>query len=330
MKTQLYISEPSPASQFRVEGARYTPHTPRHDGFTLVFLHAMSLHKETFAPMIHHLLAATNTGIKDVWTIDNPNHGRSSVLNQDLLAGPSYREYWSAADYARATYSFLISPAHGVDFSTRRIVGLAHSSAASALMMLIHEKEFSSKLHFTSVILLDPALLPPEFPSTEILSKMFGRFASQKRDKWPTRAEAQYYLAAHPAFKAWDPRALQLFVECALREGSGSEVVLSCSRAQEAAFYLSPTADFKARPVEIFIELSRSDALPIHLIACLKDEYKGQTLPSKKFQIAQVRSTTRGTVQLLDRGGHMFPQVEPALCAEAIQRALSGRIKPRL
>ncbi|KAJ7760593.1 Alpha/beta hydrolase fold-1 [Mycena metata] len=333
MKTKLNISEPSPTCPFRVEAAQYTPVTPEDDGLTLVFLHAMSLHKETFAPMIEHFLATTSTGIKDVWSIDNPNSGRSSVLNQDLLAGPSYREYWSAAEYARATYSFLTSPAHGVNFSTRRIVGLAHSSAVSALMMLIHAKAFSSQkkpLQFAAIILLDPALLPPEFPSTEILSSMFGKFASTKREKWSTRAAARQYLAAHPAFKAWETRALQLFVECALREGSSSEVVLSCSRAQEAAFYLSPTTDFKAQPVEIFMELARADALHIHLITCLKDEYKGQTKPSKEFQIAQVRSTTRGSVQLLDRGGHMFPQVEPTLCAEAIQRALSGETKARL
>jgi len=202
--------------------------------------------------------------------------------------------------------------------------------------MLLRDEEFSSspknRLNFTSLILLDPALLPPQFPSTKVLSNMFGKFASTKREKWPTRAAAHQYLAAHPAFKAWDPRALRLFVDYALRD-SDSEVVLSCSRAQEAGFYLSPTADYKARPVEIFVELARADELPIHIITCLKDEYKGQTLPSKEFQIAQVKSTTRGSVQLLEQGGHMFPQVKPALCADAIQRALAsstGETKARL
>ncbi|KAF7356577.1 hypothetical protein MVEN_00991400 [Mycena venus] len=337
MKSQLYISEPSPSCPFRVEAVQYIPASPCEDGFTLVFLHAMSLHKETFEPMLDHLLAVS-TKIKDVWSIDNPNHGRSSVLNQKLLSTPSYREYWSAAEFARAIYSFLSSSVHGVDFSARRLVGLAHSSAVSALMLLLRDKEFSSspksRLNFASLILLDPALLPPQFPSTIILSNMFGKFASTKRDKWPTRAAAHKYLAAHPAFKIWDPRALRLFVDCALRDSdSGSEVVLSCSRAQEAGFYLSPTADYKARPVEIFVELTRTDELPIHIITCLKDEYRGQTLPSKEFQIAQVKTTTRGSVQLMERGGHMFPQVEPALCADAIQRALAstaGETKARL
>ncbi|KAJ7836529.1 Alpha/beta hydrolase fold-1 [Mycena leptocephala] len=337
MKSQLYVSEPSPTCPFRVEAVQYIPVSPCEDGLTLVFLHAMSLHKETFEPMLEHLLATVTT-IKDVWSIDNPNHGRSSVLNQGLLVGPSYREYWSAAEYARATYSFLSSSSHGIDFSARRLVGFAHSSAVSALMMLLRDNEFSlskkNTFNFTSLILLDPALLPPQFPSTTVLSNMFGKFASSKRDKWPARIAAYQYLAAHPAFKAWDPRALRLFVNCALRDAdSGSEVVLSCSRAQEAGFYLSPTADYKARPVEIFVELARANELPIHIITCLKDEYKGQTLPSKEFQIAQVRSTTRGSVQVLDRGGHMFPQVEPALCADAIQRALTsavGEVKARL
>ncbi|KAJ7155421.1 Alpha/beta hydrolase fold-1 [Mycena crocata] len=333
MRSQFHVAEPSPICPFRVEAAQYTPDSPCENGLTLIVLHAMSLHKETFAPMLEHLLAGSTT-IKDVWSIDNPNHGRSSTLNQGLLTSPSYREYWSAAEYARATYSFLSSASHGVDFSSCRLVGLAHSSAASSLMMLLRDKEFSSPgfaLPFTSVVLLDPALLPPQFPSTTVLSKMFGKFAGTKRDKFPTRAAAHQYLAAHPAFKAWDSRALRSFVDCALRD-SGSEVVLSCSRAQEAGFYLSPTADYKARPVEIFTELTRADELPIHIITCLKDEYKGQTLPSKEFQIAQVESTTRGSIQVLDRGGHMFPQVEPALCANAIQRALisPGKGKARM
>ncbi|KAJ7115969.1 Alpha/beta hydrolase fold-1 [Mycena epipterygia] len=333
MKSQLHVSEPSSACPFRVEAVQYIPGSPCEDGLTLVFLHAMSLHKETFEPMLDHLLAVS-TRIKDVWSIDNPNHGRSAVLNEALLTSPTYREHWSAAEYARATYSFFSSAAHGVDFSTRRIVGLAHSSAVSALMMLFRDNDFSSSsarvpLRFTSLVLLDPALLPPQFPSTAVLSSWFGKFAQTKRDKWPTRAAAHQYLSAHPAFKAWDARALRLFVDCALRD-SDSGVVLACSRAQEAAFYLAPTADYKARPVEIFIELARADELPIHIITCLKDEYKGQTLPSKEFQIAQVESTTRGSVQVLDRGGHMFPQVEPALCAEAIQRALTSARKARM
>jgi len=78
------------------------------------------------------------------------------------------------------------------------------------------------------------------------------------------------------------------------------------------------------RPVQIFTELARADELPIHIIICLKDEYKGHTLPSKEFQIAQIELTTRGSVQVLDRGGHMFPQVQPALCAAAIQRVLTS------
>ncbi|KAJ7209582.1 hypothetical protein GGX14DRAFT_452073 [Mycena pura] len=285
MDSQLHVAEPSPTCPFRVEGVQYIPDSPCEDGFTLIFLHAMSLHK------VANYLLASSTRIRDVWSIDNPSHGRSSVLNQKLLATPPYREYCK--------------------------------------MMLLHDQEFTgsskTRLNFTSLILLDAALLPPEFPTTSFLSNLFGKIASAKRDKWPTRAAAHENLAAHPAFKTWDPRALRLFVDCALRDsGSGSEVVLSCSRAQETGFYLSPAADYKARPVEIFAELIRADEIPIHAIVCLKDEYKGKALPSKELQIAQVKGTTRGSVQILDRGGHMFPQVEPALCADAIQRALAS------
>lgn len=82
--------------------------------------------------------------------------------------------------------------------------------------MLLHDQEFTgsskTRLNFTSLILLDAALLPPEFPTTPFLSNLFGKIASSKRDKWPTRAAAHENLAAHPAFKTWDPQAFRLFV----------------------------------------------------------------------------------------------------------------------
>ncbi|KAJ6604988.1 Alpha/beta hydrolase fold-1 [Mycena sp. CBHHK59/15] len=330
MKSHLHIVEPTPNScPFRVEAIQYFPAVPCDDGLTLVFLHAMSLHKETFEPMLTHILGPDPGGkIQDVWCIDNPNHGRSSSLNQELLSSPEYREYWSAAEYCRAAHAFLTATSHGVDFSTRRIIGLAHSSAVAALMLL---QRASPKVRFSGLILLDPALLPPQFPSTAVLSDMFGKWGMTKRERWPSRAAAHAYLAVHPAFKAWDARALQLFVDHALRDADGG-VTLACSRAQEAAFYLSPTADYKAVPVQIFEELARENVLPMHLITCLRDEYKGYTTPSKEFQIAQVNSTTVGSVQVLEKSGHMFPQVQPALCADAIRRALCdlGERKARL
>ncbi|KAK6992171.1 Alpha/beta hydrolase fold-1 [Favolaschia claudopus] len=328
MKSQLFISEPTSLCPFRVEGVQYLPASPCEDGFTLVFFHAMNLHKETYEPMVDLLLERSNN-IRDVWCIDNPNHGRSASLNQTLLETPQYHKYWSATEYTRAVYSFLSSPVHGVDFCSRWLVGLAHSSSVAVLMKLIGDSEYSSpsgtRLKFTSLILLDPALLPPEFPSTTVLTKLFGHLAKTKRDKWSDREAAHKYLAARPAFKTWDPRAIRLFVECALREsGSGSGVVLSCTKAQEVAFYLNPDEDYKERPVQIFRELIQRNELPIHIIVCLNDEFKGQARPSKDFQIEQIKSTTRGSVQILDRGGHMFPQVEPALCADAIHRALAS------
>ncbi|KAJ7292701.1 alpha/beta-hydrolase [Mycena rebaudengoi] len=319
METRIHISEPTQSCPFRVAVSQHIPASSRDDGLTLVFLHAMSLHKETFEPMLQHLVGSASS-IQDIWCIDNPNHGKSSELNQELLSRPEYREFWSASEYSRAAHTVLCSTSHGVDFSRRRIIGLAHSSAVATLM---HLQRASPKVAFAGFILLDPALLPPPFPSTTALTNMFGKFAASKRDKWPSRAEARKDLARHPSFKNWDARALDLFVEHALRDSKDGHVTLACSKPQESAFYLSPNEDYKAVPVHIFLELTRKNEIPIHLITCLQDEYKGLTLPSKKFQMERVKSMTKGSVQVLDKGGHMFPQVEPALCAQAIQIALA-------
>ncbi|KAJ6577726.1 hypothetical protein B0H19DRAFT_1253038 [Mycena capillaripes] len=100
-----------------------------------------------------------------------------------------------------------------------------------------------------------------------------------------------------------------------------SRVTLACSPAQEAAFYLAPDRDLIDRPYDIFLQLTATDRLPMHLIVCFNDEYKGKTAEMKLAQIDCIRSTARRSVQII-AGGHMFPQTEPLLCAQAILHVL--------
>jgi hypothetical protein len=91
----------------------------------------------------------------------------------------------------------------------------------------MHLQRASPKVAFAGVILLDPALLPPPFPSTTALTNMFGKFAASKRDKWPSRADARKDLARHPSFKNWDARALDLFVvRCSLSNSENLSIML--------------------------------------------------------------------------------------------------------
>ncbi|KAJ6608512.1 Alpha/Beta hydrolase protein [Mycena sp. CBHHK59/15] len=319
MKQNVFTLEPSATCPFYIEALQYVPEQPVENGYTLVFLHATNAHKETFEPVVYHLLQETlGIPIRDVWAIENPNHGRSAAKNRNLLDSPKYREKWTAMEYCRATHAFLTSTSHGIDFRSRALVGLAHSAASAALLML---QRTHPPVKLEAMIFMDAAILPVGTKPTRVLCNLFGNWAKSKPNTWPSRAAAAKNLSA-TAFRRWDPRAVDLFVQHAIRPVEGSEkVTLASSTLQEAAYYLSPDADLVDVPTEIFLQLTKDDQLPIHTIICLNDEYKGIGTEMKQFQIDNVKRMTRGSVQIVE-GGHMFPQTEPAICARAILDAL--------
>lgn len=85
MKRRFVIVEPSTACPFRVEGLQYIPERSHDDGLTLVLLHAVNLHKETFDVMLTHLLESDRPGslkFKDAWCIGDFG---SYLLSLDCL-----------------------------------------------------------------------------------------------------------------------------------------------------------------------------------------------------------------------------------------------------
>ncbi|KAG6915075.1 hypothetical protein DXG01_013570 [Tephrocybe rancida] len=319
MQSELFIIEPCFGCPFRTEAIRFVPSQSPEDGLTLLFFHAINLHKETFTLVITELLRkAPPVKIKDVWAIDNPNQGRSAALNRALLESDKYHEYWSATEYARAAYALLSTNSHGVDFKLRKLVGVAHSGGSTGLMTL---QNMYPEIAFQGLILMDPGILPPGRPSSIKLAGLFNRMASTKRDTWANIEEARQELSRKGAYRSFAPAALESFLECGLRTiGNSGAVTLTCTKAQEAAYYASD--DMIVPPAEALIALSKEDQLPVHLIVCLKDEYRGMSDEMKAFQVEIVGKMNSGSVQLIESGGHMFPQVEPHLTASYLRNAL--------
>ena len=109
MQPQCIIIQPCFDCAFRIETQRFVPHQSFDDGLTLLFFHAVNLHKETFTILITELMKVISpVKIHDIWTIgeclsylhdhapmrplDNPNQGRSASLNRPLLESEEYRE----------------------------------------------------------------------------------------------------------------------------------------------------------------------------------------------------------------------------------------------
>ncbi|KAL0948561.1 hypothetical protein HGRIS_011121 [Hohenbuehelia grisea] len=302
-------------------GTTVHPHDSHDNGLTFLLLHAMTLHTETFQPMVTSLLQEKNTvpglRIKDVWCIDNPNHGQSAVLNAELLNSPEYREHWNAREYAKGLYSLLSTTSHGVNFRRRKLVGMGHSAGGVALMSLL---EMQPKIRFEAILLLDAGIVPP-IESSEALLAFFGKVAASKKHTWDSRDDAFETLGSKSVFKVWHPDAFKSFIANGLKPVESSKVVtLSLSPKQEAAYYASK--DIIAPAVQTFINLTREDSIPVHVIAASPDEYRGKMDDMKNFQIEHVSKMSRGGVHYVEKGGHLYPQSEPVLAAQAIRKAL--------
>ncbi|KAJ7478704.1 Alpha/beta hydrolase family-domain-containing protein [Mycena galericulata] len=326
MKDTVYTLAPSSTTYpFHIDAVQYVPEQSYSNGLTLLFLHATNTHKESYEPVLLHLLRQPlGIRIRDAWCIENPNHGSSAVKNRALLDTPEYRDNWTAMEYCRAVHVFLTSTSHGIDFRGRSFVGLAHSAGSAPLLMLLRAQP---PVPFQGLVFMDAAILPVGTRSTKVLRTLFGNWAKSKPNTWRSQAAAVEELSK-TAFRRWDPLAVQLFVKHAIRPVENStNVTLKSSTRQEAAYYLSPNADLVEVPTEIFLQLTKEDKLPIHVILCLNDEYGTKGTEMKQFQIDHVSRTSKGSVQIIE-GGHMFPQTEPAQCARAILQALE-RIQPR-
>ncbi|OBZ66908.1 hypothetical protein A0H81_13258 [Grifola frondosa] len=210
-----------------------------------------------------------------------------------------------------------------VDFSRRNLVGIGHSMGATAVLLA---GTYSPNLMFSSIILVDPMLLPPltKWDSTG-LSATLGGGAEKRRDIWASREEAMSIFKSKSPWKDWDPRVLRIYVEYGLRELPTAEypdktgVTLACHKTQEAACFrdqLGRVRSYNLLPV-------LCDTIPVHFIYGAIDDY----LPSEvKADILNVAARGKYASDTRVKGvGHLVPQVQPAGLADAIWTALNHR-----
>ncbi|KIO10233.1 hypothetical protein M404DRAFT_129483 [Pisolithus tinctorius Marx 270] len=201
-------------------------------GLTLVLTHGMSSHKESYHPMVARLLRLNVTGtraglIREIWSVDMPNHGESAVLNRTYLEDRQERGRkagWdgkcNTMDFSSYLNAFLSIP----QLQGHRVVGIAHSGSCvpwtHALTLLDHTHP-----HPFALIFIEPVFMFPSMPPTDpraIHGAANVRGVLTKRDKWSSRAEAKRWLlgikGAKTIWSKWDDLALDLFVEHALEE----------------------------------------------------------------------------------------------------------------
>jgi hypothetical protein len=92
---QAYTFDPRPNYPFLITAKRYWRPSPVSvppdpTALTLVLAHGNGFHKEHWEPSIDELYSLLDEGptvvkIREVWSIDAPNHGDAAILNEEIL-----------------------------------------------------------------------------------------------------------------------------------------------------------------------------------------------------------------------------------------------------
>lgn len=221
LRNESFVFDPKPWYNLQVSAKRYW--RPQDDALaqdpdalTLILTHGTGFHKEQWEPTLDDLYGLLGHGsnepikIREIWSIDCPNHGDAAILNEkELQWGYSHVFAWD--EYARAVHAFLTGRGKGipVDFSTRKLVGIGHSMGAIVLTL---SATYLPSIAYSSLIFVDPTMFPK--PATGITSMpvSLADNALKRRDIWTSRSEALQTLQSRASFKVWDPRVLKIFV----------------------------------------------------------------------------------------------------------------------
>ena len=92
--SQSYIFDPRPNYPLLITAKRYWKSNSLHlddpTAITLIFAHGTGFHKEQWEPTMDDLYALLDdnkgtVNVREMWSIDAPNHGDSAILNEETL-----------------------------------------------------------------------------------------------------------------------------------------------------------------------------------------------------------------------------------------------------
>ncbi|CAL1697815.1 unnamed protein product [Somion occarium] len=343
MHCQSYVFDPRPRYPLQLTAKRYWIPSENallsndSDALTLIFTHGTGFHKEIWEPTIEHLFDVianeNNNGrsgqrvkIREVWSVDAPDHGDAAILNEKVLQW-GYSEVVSWEEHARSLHAFLTGLGTGVDvdFSTHNLVGVGHSMGAVSLIL---SETYMPELRFSSMILVEPMIVPePPKAFKERLSAGFLISAAQRRrDVFPSREEATKYVQNSGVSKHWDPRVQKVFVKHGLRQLPTAEypkltegVTLKCSKVMEIACYkdaLGRTRAFQR------LHLLCSQ-IPVHFVyGVINDQVPG--VVKENFLTVGAKGR-HASVTRIDGAGHLVPHMQPQRLGRALMEILQCR-----
>ncbi|KAF8552929.1 hypothetical protein OG21DRAFT_1464978 [Imleria badia] len=290
------------------------------DGVTLLLTHGVSGHKEQYHTAITRLLSLRDSAtydIREIWSIDFPNHGEAATLNRRLLdehKANGVRQkvdgICTTMDIAAYLHAFLSLP----HFRGHDVVGMGHSGSCT---IWVHALTKFTPAYPNALILLEPTLMFPSMPPTDprsIHGAANVRGARIKRDTWSSRAEFKRWLttSGKSIWARWDPRVLDLYVEHAFEEvvtseGEGSYITPRLPKDEEAPLYacLAHTIE-PSQFAAVCTALNEVGRRGVHILWAEFEEFISKTAKAEILDAAEHHVTTQRTVM---GSGHLVSRV---------------------
>ncbi|KAF8154566.1 alpha/beta-hydrolase [Crassisporium funariophilum] len=330
---ERFTLEASPSYPLNVLATRYTlgpsDSYTSGDDYTLICMHAIGSHKESWEVTIRALLSMGRRArqstyhIRDVYSIECPNHGESAVLNEDAL-NSLFKNRWPTREYTRAVHAFLTagtSRGAKVDFQKHKLVAAGHCLGALSLFFM---HEMRPRVRIQSIIAIEPGFSPGlDYPDYRDLFRRMQGWVWLRRDVWADKKAAFDDLSRNPVFSGWDQSVLFLYIEHALSDHPASKypqpytfkgVVVSTTKEQEAATYRSD--ELIGQPLDACNIAARE--VPVHLIwGDVSD-----VLPSHVKHYISEKSGA-ASVEFIKGAGHLILQQKPELIAHKIHDRLT-------
>ena len=249
----------------------------------VIYVHATGLCKETWAPVIEELGALGST--QGAMAMDQRGHG-------DSEASPPPYDWW---DLGRDVLRLI--DASGMSSH----IGVGHSSGAAALLMA----EILRPGTFSSLVTVEPIVFPGPYRRVE--DHPLSVAALRRKSSFPSRDAARENFSTKLPFSAWDPRALDVYLDGGFRTDSEGRLSLKCRPEIEAEFYCGAT---EHGAWERLGEISPQVTL---LVGEHSDTHQDPLLTAQAEQFRSVR------VVVVPGTSHFVPMERPDVVAKAIE-----------
>ncbi|KAL4256581.1 AB hydrolase superfamily protein [Pleurotus pulmonarius] len=313
----------SPTVSLKFTAKRYRdsssqPSDLADSALTLLFVHGVGYHKESWEPCVEVILQQfaekdKATRIREAWAIDWYDHGDAALLNRQALKARG--DQGTQPNELAVALSTFVNSFHVKGHS---LVGIAYS-LGSAGLLLSAANGMGTPQPYRSLVLVDPIVLTKELYYNDLEYKATSKFlikgAMTRRDAWPSKDAALTWFNKRFPWSGWDIRVLRSFVEYGL-EQTPNGVRLKCDKQHEVSSYSPSEGIFEA--AKVFSRICHD--VPIHVIWGETPDLTSRDMRTALSDASQVG--VAASVSVVPETGHMVLLQQPDAVAHIICRIL--------